>query len=76
MSWVLIFIATFVVDIFWAQYTKYICLKDPAPAAFYAAMVILVGGFTIVEYTSDHWLLIPAAAAGAALGTFMAVKEN
>jgi hypothetical protein len=75
MSYIFVFFATMLADWFWAQWGRAIVMKQAPTAAFHSVMIILCGGFTIVEYTSNHWLLIPAAL-GAALGTYVAVREN
>ena len=74
LNWIAIFAATLIADYFWAKWTAACTANLALDAAIYSALIVGCGGFTIVEYTSDHWLLIPAAA-GAAVGTYYAVVK-
>jgi hypothetical protein len=56
----------------WARYTYAINSKARLPAGLYSAAVIALGGFSIISYTENHWMLMPAAA-GAFVGTVLAV---
>lgn len=73
MLWLGVFIALFVLDFVWAKYTYAMTNKRAWNAGGYAGLIIMLGGFAQISYTSDHLLLIPAVA-GAVLGTTVAVK--
>ena len=75
MKWLLIFTVAVTADYFWARYTAHVSDKNRVRSAWYSFLIILCSGFTVVEYTQDHWLLVPAAL-GAAVGTFIAVKPS
>ena len=67
-----VFTALTVLDFVWARYTYAMTNKKTLRAGGYAAMIIGLGGFATISYTSNHWLLLPAAA-GAFCGTVLAV---
>lgn len=72
MSYVLVFLSTLLADFAWTKYNMESAAKRPHPAAFWSTLIILFGAFNIVSYTTNHWLLIPAAL-GAYAGTWIAV---
>lgn len=74
-SWALVFLAMLVSDFLYARYTMNITSKHIISASSYAAGIQLCMAFTVVEYTKDAWLVIPAAL-GAALGTWIAIKRS
>lgn len=73
LSWVGVFLAVFFLDFVWAKYTQAINAKHPGWSATFAAGIICLSGSAAVGYTSDPWLLLPAAG-GAFTGTYAAVK--
>jgi len=75
IKWILVFTATVTADWLWAKWA--IACRDhrAALSSVYSAGIVACGAFTVVEYTIDHWLIIPAAAGGA-LGTFIAVRKS
>lgn len=75
LNWFFVLVAMLVGDYFWARWAYYVSRKDAEQAAGFSILIVFCSGFTIVEYTENHWLLIPAAI-GAALGTFIAVKPD
>lgn len=72
-KWGAVFAALTLLDFVWARYTLAITDKRAVPAGIYAVGILALGGFSVISYTTDHWLLIPACS-GAFVGTFMAVK--
>ena len=70
-----VFLAVAIGDICWAKYIAYAAHGHRLPAAAWSAALFLCGAFTVVEYTRNHWLLIPAAL-GAFAGTVVGVKET
>jgi len=73
MKWVAVFLAMLIVDFFWARWAHHVSNKAVMKAAGYSALIVLCSGFTIMEYTTNPWLLLPAATGGA-LGTVLAMK--
>lgn len=72
-SYITTFIAVFVVDIFYTYYLKSINENAALKSGFWGAVVWLIGSFAIINYTADHWLLIPACL-GAFFGTYVGIK--
>lgn len=73
MKWIAVCLAMIVTDYFWARWAAHVAVKNTLKASLYASLIIFCSAFTILEYTTDPWLVIPAAI-GAAIGTFVAVK--
>ncbi|HEY5054584.1 MAG TPA: hypothetical protein VII58_00395 [Acidobacteriaceae bacterium] len=73
MSWVFVFAAMAAADVFWACWSAAVTARRPALAATHGAAIVVCGAFPIVEYVSNHWLLVPAVA-GAWFGTYVSVK--
>lgn len=71
----IVFIAMFALDFVWARYTFAMTQKRAGAAATYSAVIIGLGGASTINYVSDHWMLIPAAA-GAFAGTWLAVERQ
>jgi uncharacterized membrane protein YfcA len=73
LSFIITFIAVTVVDIFYTYYLKSVNENKAVVAGFWGAVVWLIGSIAVIEYTSDHWLLIPACI-GAFFGTWIGIK--
>jgi hypothetical protein len=71
-KWGAVFVALAVLDFVWARYTMAITDKRALAAGGYAIVILALGGFSVISYTTDHWLLIPACS-GAFVGTYFAV---
>ena len=71
----LVFASLFALDFVWARYTFAMTSGRPAIAGSYASVLIVLSGAAAIGYTSDPWMLIPAAA-GAFLGTYAAVRRT
>jgi hypothetical protein len=67
-----VFVAMFILDCAYAVYTTAVTKKRALAAANYGLVIIAIGSFSIIEYTSDHWLAVPAALGGWS-GTFCTV---
>jgi hypothetical protein len=70
---VLVFLAMFALDFIWARYTAAMVDKRPHLASVYAVGIVATNGVVVVSYTSDPWMLLPAAL-GAYAGTWAAVR--
>jgi hypothetical protein len=75
LNWFLVFAATLLVDVAWTRYIAEAAAKRAMPAALWSAGIIACGGFNVVAYTSNHWLIIPAIL-GAFVGTYFAVWRD
>jgi Na+/glutamate symporter len=67
------FFALFFTDIFYTYYLKSVQEGRALRASCWAVLVFLVACFAVIEYTTNHMLLIPAAF-GAFCGTFVGIK--
>lgn len=74
MKWFAVLFITVIYDWLWARYTIACAHRQPIRASIASALIFASGGFVVVEYVNDHWLLIPACL-GAAIGTFLAVRD-
>lgn len=72
-SYVFTFLAVTFVDIFYTYYIKSVNENRAVVAGFWGAVVWLIGSIAVIEYTANHWLLIPAVV-GAFFGTFIGIK--
>ena len=73
ISYITTFIAVFVVDIIYTYYLKAVNDNAGIKAGFWGGVVWLIGSYAVIEYTADHWLLIPACL-GAFFGTWVGIK--
>lgn len=71
---ILVFLATATADVFWTKYMLEVAEKRAAWAALWSAGIIGLGAFTVVSYTHDARMLVPAMA-GAFVGTFLTVRR-
>ncbi len=70
---ILVFIVDSAVSFAWAECIKAIGKRQAILSGIWAGVLTLCGAFTIINYTNNHWFLIPATA-GAVLGTYLSVK--
>lgn len=70
-----VFFDLIAVDFCWAKYTKGIADSKAGPAAFWSMLIMLLGAAAVISYT-QNWVLLFPAAAGAWVGTYMAVKPG
>jgi tryptophan-rich sensory protein len=73
MSFIITFVAVTAVDIFYTYYIKSVNENKAVVAGIWGAVVWLIGSIAVIEYTSNHWLLIPACM-GAFFGTYIGIK--
>jgi uncharacterized membrane protein YfcA len=73
LSFIITFIAVTVVDLFYTYYLKSVNENRAVIAGLWGAVVWLIGSIAVIEYTSNHWLLIPACI-GAFFGTWIGIK--
>jgi len=73
IDYLLAFFAIFFTDIFYTYYLKAVHEEHVLRASCWATIVYVVAAVAIIEYNSNHLLLIPAAA-GAFCGTCVGMK--
>lgn len=71
----LVAVLAFFVDIVYAKYTVAASKHKAFTAAFWSALIFLIGGFNISVYVENHWLLIPTAIGGF-IGTYVGIKTE
>lgn len=80
-DYIITFFAVFFTDIFYTYYLKSVQEEQALKASFWAVTVFLIACVTVINYTTNHWLLIPAGL-GAFCGTYVGMiwckkyKEN
>ena len=73
MDYFLTFISLFCIDIFYTYYLRAIADRKALVASLWSIVVTILGAFVVINYTTDHMMLIPAAL-GAFCGTFVGMK--
>lgn len=74
LQWLLCFVVMTITDVCWAKYTKTAADSKPLPASLWSVSLFVLGGLTVVTYTSNPVLLIPASI-GAFVGTYIGATE-
>jgi hypothetical protein len=67
------FLALFFTDIFYTYYLRSVQEERALLASTWAVIVFVVASIAVINYTTNHWLLIPAGL-GAFCGTFVGMK--
>lgn len=75
MIWmgILIFFLDMFVSYMWAKSVKAISQDKAVKAAISSVILSISGAISIIGYTTNKWLLIPAILGGG-IGTYLAVK--
>ena len=73
IDYVLAFLAMFLTDIFYTYYLTAVFEERALRASSWATIIYIVAAFAIIEYNTNHLLLIPAAL-GAFCGTLVGMK--
>jgi hypothetical protein len=68
MEYVLIFIATIIVDVAWTLYLIKVEERKVVQSGVWAVVIYLVGALVVLSYSHNHYLLIPAVI-GSFIGT-------
>lgn len=68
LEYFITFVAVFLTDILYVYFVKSIQDNRPLMAAWWSMAVTLTASVAVINYTADHWALIPALA-GAYCGT-------
>ena len=63
----------FFVDIFYSYYIKAIQDEEAVTAGLWAGTVYAIASLCVVNFTIDHWLIIPASL-GAVFGTYVGIR--
>ena len=74
-DYVLAFLAMFFTDVSYMYYLKSVQEGQVVRASTWATVIYIVAAVAIIEYNTNHLLLIPAAL-GAFCGTFVGMKAR
>ena len=69
-EWIITFLSVFVLDVVYTYYLRCIASEKPLQASIWAMGCTGLATLTIINYTTDHWLVIPAIL-GAFCGTYL-----
>lgn len=73
MQILIVFLMMLATDILWTFYIRRTNEGRALQAATMSLFLMLIGGFVVVSYTENHWMLLPAAG-GSFLGTYITVR--
>lgn len=74
-AYVVTFLAVFVTDLLYVYFVKSIQQNQPISAGMWSMVVTLTASIAVINYTEDHYALIPALI-GAFAGTWLGMKIN
>jgi uncharacterized membrane protein YfcA len=72
-AYVVTFLAVFVTDLLYVYFVKSIQEDQPISAGLWSMVVTLTASIAVINYTEDHYALIPALL-GAFAGTWLGMK--
>jgi hypothetical protein len=73
VTYVLVFIATFLADVAWTMYFKEVAKERAARSAAWSSAIVLLGGYTVIEYVNTPNILW-ATVTGSFAGTYVTMK--
>lgn len=73
IEWIATFFALFFTDVFYTYYLRSVQNDEVLKASLWAVVVFFIAAIAVVNYTTDHWLLVPACL-GAFAGTLVGMK--
>jgi uncharacterized membrane protein YfcA len=73
ISYVVTFLAVFATDLLYVYFVKSIQQGQPLSAGLWSMVVTLTASVAVINYTEDHYALIPALI-GAFAGTWVGMK--
>ena len=72
-EYVITFFALFFTDVFYTYYLRAIQNDEVIKSSVWSVVVFFIAAIAVVNYTTDHMLLIPACF-GAFCGTYVGMK--
>jgi uncharacterized membrane protein YfcA len=73
MTYIITFIAVFLTDVLYVYFVRAIQDNQALQASFWSVVVTLTASITVINYTENHYALIPALL-GAFFGTLLGMK--
>jgi uncharacterized membrane protein YfcA len=67
------FFAIFFLDVVYTYYLRCVANNNVLGASFWSVACYILGSVAVINYTTNHWLMIPAVA-GAFVGTYVGMK--
>lgn len=64
LTFCLVFVSMAATDFFWSLYIKTLAADKVIKAGIYGMAIMLCGSFTVINYTGNHWYLVPACLGG------------
>ena len=77
LDYIVTFFAIFLLDVVYTYYLRCVQNNNVLGASIWSIACYLLGSLAVINYTTNHWLLLPAIA-GAFCGTYvgMIIKKN
>jgi len=75
LKWLAVFATMTAGDFCWAKYTKAVTQHQRSRAAMWSAAIVACASIVVLSYTENH-ILMTAAIAGAATGTYLALGKK
>lgn len=72
-SYTITFFAVGVTDLLYVMYVRSVQQNAPIQAAWWSLVVTFTNSIAVINYTEDHWALVPALL-GAAVGTYLGMR--
>jgi len=72
-DYIVTFFAIFLLDVVYTYYLRCVADNNVLGASFWSVACYILGSVAVMNYTTNHWLVIPAIA-GAFVGTFVGMK--
>jgi uncharacterized membrane protein YfcA len=72
-EWVIVFFAIFFLDVVYTYYLRCVANNNVLGASFWSVACYILGSLAVINYTANHWLMIPACV-GAFFGTYVGMK--
>jgi uncharacterized membrane protein YfcA len=73
LDYITTFAALFATDVSYTYYLRAVHRDQAIGASAWAVIVFFIASIAVINYTSDHWQLIPACL-GAACGTYVGMR--
>jgi hypothetical protein len=70
LEYITTFFAIFLLDIVYTYYLRCVANEHVLGASFWSVACYILGSVAVINYTTNHWLIIPAVA-GAFCGTYV-----
>ena len=73
LEYITTFLAIFLLDVVYTYYLRCVADDNVLGASFWSVACYILGSVAVINYTTNHWLMIPAVA-GAFVGTYVGMR--